>query len=269
MAGQRVRRTVGARGRVAAGTTAAAVVATLAVGAGSAPAGAWSAPGRAVAVSTVSAAAAAAAAATVAPVPRAVVRRVDVDGDGRSDTVTLALARTTQYSYGFALTVRPARGRSVTLPVTVGRYRTDLTPAMVWTGAAPLDGVAGADLMLDLGGAVGDFPWLHAYTWRSGRLVNLAAPGATRKDISWHIMGPPFAVSGYTVGGPLTGARTVTRHELFGKEYAAATYRGTHTTYRWVGGAAGSWQRTGVKPSGVVSAAQAQRYGGWTGVTWR
>ena len=49
--------------------------------------------------------------------------------------------------------------------------------------------------------------------------------------------------------------------------YAAATYRGTHTTYRWVGGAAGSWQRTAVKDSGVVSAAKAQRYGGWTGVT--
>lgn len=259
MAGQRVRRTVGARGRFAAGTTAAAVVATLAVGVGAAPAGAWSAPDRAVAGPSAGSALA----------PRAVVRRVDVDGDGRTDTVTLALSRTTRDTYRFALTVRPARGRIVTVPVTIGRYRTDLTPAMVWTGAAPLDGVAGADLMLDLGGAVGDFAWLHAYTWRSGRLVNLAAPGATRKDISWHIMGPPFAVSGYTVGGPLTGARTVTHHQLAGKEYAAATYRGTHTTYRWVGGAAGSWQRTAVKDSGVVSAAKAQRYGGWTGVTWR
>lgn len=260
MAGHRVRRAVGARWRLAAGTTAAAVVTSLAVGAGGAvPAGASGVPDRVVT----------SASAESRLVPRAVVRRVDVDGDRRADTVTLALIRTTPDTYRFGLTVRPARGRSVTMPVTVGRYRTDLTPAMVWTGAAPLDGVSGADLMLDLGGAVGDFAWLHAYTWRSGRLVNLAAPGATRRDVSWRIMGPPFAVSGYTVGGPLTGPRTATHHELTSDEYGGSRYQGTHTTYRWVGGAAGSWQRTSVQPSGVVTAAQAQRYGGWTGVTWR
>ena len=283
MARRAVRRSERTPGRHPATRQAlAAVLATLAVaGGGAAPAGAWrvsevssvrAQSAREVAQTAQTASHPAQTAAPPAPAvsaARPVVRRVDVDGDGRADTVSLALTRSMPNTYRFTLTVRPARGRAATLPVTIGRYREDLTPAMVWHGAAPLDGVAGEDVVLDLGGAVGDFSWLHAYSWRSGRFVNLPAPGAGRRDIAWHVMGPPFAVRGYTVGGPLTGARTVIAHSLTGDDYGATRYRGTHTTYRWTGGAAGGWQRTGVRPSGELTVTQARRYAGWIGVNWR
>lgn len=102
--------------------------------------------------------------------------RVDVNGDGKADTVTVTALGGTQYE----LKVVTAKS---TAAVTFGS--TDpLESRSVWGGAARLDGVKGAELIVRTStpDASGGFA---VYTWRKGALVAEAAPASPSTRAGW------------------------------------------------------------------------------------
>ena len=192
--------------------------------------------------------------------------RIDVDGDGRADRTSLTKVATTRDDYTFRLAVRTAAGRSVNLPVKVPNYRDNVTAEEVWVGAAGVDGVRGGELILDLGGGVGDFPAEYVYTWRSGRLVTLRPPGARSGRTPWAIADHWLLVQGYTFS-MRRGVRYVVAHDLKNTSPGSTiTYQGTHTTYRW---ARTSWVKVSSKPSGVLPESAHKKYASWHGLVWR
>jgi hypothetical protein len=102
--------------------------------------------------------------------------RVDVNGDGKTDTVTVTALGGTQYE----LKVVTAKA---TAAVTFSS--TDpLESRSVWGGAARLDGVKGAELIVRTStpDASGGFA---VYTWRKGALVAEAAPASPSSRAGW------------------------------------------------------------------------------------
>ena len=82
-----------------------------------------------------------------------VVTRVDVDGDLKRDTVRLTSTKVSQDRYTFRITVTTAKGKRAIRDVHVADYLDGtLTPADIWGGTAHLDGVRGAEIMVDRGG---------------------------------------------------------------------------------------------------------------------
>lgn len=214
---------------------------------------------------------AAAPAATAAPVmaPAAttasasVTKRVDIDGDGRADTVTLRLVSARGYTNGYRLSVRTAKGRTASLPVYVDNT-SDPSAKDVWVGVTGVDGVLGNEVMLDLGGGLGDFGWFHTYTWRNGKLVPLAAPGSSRTSRSWPVTFPPFPVSGWTFS--MKGSTRYVVHHQLNPSASGRTYSGTNTTYRWT---SKGWKKVSTAKSGVVSRATAEKMSDFRGLIWR
>lgn len=257
-----------ARARLlAAAVAAAAVPAALAV-----PAAA-STPSTATTVSTASAPSTTSTAsaptapdAAGAPPLKSVTRRVDVDGDGRLDTITVRTIWRRGYDCRFTVTVSPARGAAVTMPVRMPNCENHFGADGLWAGSADVDGQPGSEFMLDFGGYMGDFPWLHTYAVRGGKIVALPAPGSSNRLVSWDVVGPyPFPISGYTFS-TRGGVRYVVHHELTPSR-SGRTYTGTDTTYRWAGT---SWARVSRAPAKPVSRAAAEKNVWlWHGITWR
>lgn len=209
----------------------------------------------------------AASAATITAAPQPVVHRVDIDGDRRRDTVRLTRHRMNADWYTFRITVETARGQRAIRDAMVPRYDDgSLTPADVWGGVAHLDGARGAEIRIEQGGNVGDFPWPHVYTWRNGRIVPALAPGAPTGQTGWTVSEHFLAINGYTFS-TVRGERRVVVHDLtgrFGKD-DNLTYSGTHTTYRWRGDA---WRRVSTVKTGRLSEVEAYDYAGWNGIVW-
>lgn len=84
------------------------------------------------------------------------VHKVDVDGDGRRDTVTLSLAgaRGDKNLYRLSVWTAARRSAATTVAVAIDNH---LPPKDLWLGAADFDGVRGNEILLDLGGGLGDF----------------------------------------------------------------------------------------------------------------
>lgn len=198
-----------------------------------------------------------------------VTQRVDVDGDLRRDTVRFVRRAVTDDEYTFRITVITASGRRAIRDVLVANYgEGTLTPADAWGGTAHLDGVRGAEIQVDRGGGVGDFPWPHVYTWRNNRLVPEAAPGATPGDPAWTVADHFTLVAGYSFA-TVRGQRQVTATRLqgtFDRTRERLTYRGTRTTYRWHGD---TWKRIGTTTTGTLAESRAQDFAGWNGVAWQ
>ncbi|MDO5630092.1 MAG: hypothetical protein Q4G43_17400 [Mobilicoccus sp.] len=201
--------------------------------------------------------------------PAPVVTRADIDGDGRPDTIRVARRSVTDEQYVFRITVETAAGKRAIRDALVANYDDgSLAPADVWGGTAHLDGVRGAEMLMDLGGGVGDAPWPHLYTWRNGRIIPAPAPGATAANPAWDTMAHWGRMSGYTVS-TVKGQRRITVHALtgrFDRTGETVTYRGTHTTYRWH---RGTWQKISTTRSGTLNENKAYDYAGWNGITWR
>ena len=190
--------------------------------------------------------------------------RVDIDGDGRKDTVTLRLVSSRGDVNGYRLAVRTAKGRSSSLPVYVTENMNNPTPRDLWVGATGIDGVRGNEVMLDLGGGVGDFAWIHTYTWRNGKLTPLAAPNSTRTSRSWTVTFPPFPVSGWTFS--MKGDTRYVVHHQLNASPSGRTYSGTNTTYRWT---PKGWKKVSTAKSGVVSRKTADKMSDFRGLIWR
>lgn len=192
-----------------------------------------------------------------------VTHRVDIDGDGRKDTVTLRLVSSRGDLNGYRLAVRTAKGRSSSLPVYVDNMN-DPTPRDLWVGATGIDGVRGNEVILDLGGGLGDFAWIHTYTWRNGKLTPLAAPNSTRTSRSWPVTFPPFPVSGWTFS--MKGDTRYVVHHQLNASPSGRTYSGTNTTYRWT---PKGWKKVSTAKSGVVSRKTADKMSDFRGLIWR
>lgn len=197
-----------------------------------------------------------------------VVTRVDVDGDLKRDTVRLTRTKVSQDRYTFRITVTTAKGKRAIRDVHVADYVDGtLTPADIWGGTAHLDGVRGAEIMVDRGGNVGDFPWPHMYTWRNNRIVPAVAPRATVGDPAWTVADHFTLVAGYDFS-TVRGARQVVATELKGRfvNSERLVYSGTRTTYRWAGG---TWKPVRTTKTGTLSEDRARDLAGWTGFTWQ
>ncbi|GAB47125.1 hypothetical protein [Mobilicoccus pelagius] len=203
------------------------------------------------------------------PAPPRVTTRADVDGDGRRDAVELTRRRVTPDEYTFRIDVRTATGRRAVRDVLVPNYGDgSLTPEDVWDGTAAVDGAPGVEIAVDRSGGVGDFPWPHLYTWRTGRLVPVAAPGASAGDLGWMVADHFTLVAGYDVR-TVKGVRQLTATHLdgrFGAGRERLTFRGTRLTYRWQHGA---WVKSATRRVGPLWEDAALRHAGWHGVTWR
>lgn len=237
--------------RHATTTTAPTLAAALAIAAG----GSIITPAMAAAPATATASRTLAAAGATA----STVRRVDVDGDGRRDTVTAALSRTGRLT----VTVKTARGKTASLDVNYDGYP-DEKPSLkyMFLGTATLDGVRGADILIDPSSFTGDAWWWKAYTWRNGRLVQLKAPGSDRRGY-WGQAYFPEGADGYTFS-TVKGVRTVLRHELRSDMARPARYSGTFTTYRWT---AKGWHKVSARRvSGISSTTAQHTYYGFHGI---
>lgn len=220
---------------VAAGVLAAALPVTLA----SAPAGAAPTPVDATAV-----------AGSLAPV----TKRVDVDGDRRLDRVTL----THRGGIRYLLTVVPARGRTVTVPVWSSLQRDWGTNPLLDVGG--IDGARGAEIVLGVSG--GDGVSMAVLTWRGGKLVNLAAPmsrGSLGVSRNWYSLGEEWGSAGYrfwTAGGQRKAAAGQFERNDSGR------WTGVITTSLWT---AKGWNEVASQRL-VVSEAVARAYAGINGI---
>lgn len=199
----------------------------------------------------------------------ALTSRADVDGDGRRDTITLVRRAVTPDEYRFRLAVVTASGKRAIRDVLVPNYGDgSLQPADVWIGTASVDGARGVEMAVERSGNVGDFPWPHLYTWRSGRIVPETAPGAPVGETGWTVANHFSLIQGYDIR-TVKGRRQVTATVLkgtFDPKRETATFRGTRTTYRWE---RGTWRKVSTHRTRTLSDPVAQRYAGWHGITWR
>lgn len=206
----------------------------------------------------------------VAPPGPPVTSRADIDGDGRPDTTTLSQVPTSRGHHRYVLRITTSGGVSTRIPMTIPFEIDPLPPKSLWVGAAHLDGVRGAELVLDVSPGVGDTPEELVYTWRKGRLVGAPAPnglawgkGSARNE--WRIANTLWAISGYTFATK-GGVRQVTHHDLKGRMVGEKpVYAGRHTTYRW---SAGTWRRVSSRPVRGLSEKAAVPFADWHGLRW-
>lgn len=189
-----------------------AVVATLALPLGAAPAGA-------------------AALTTSAPKPCVssgckVVSRADVDGDGRADTVSL-----TRQSRGAWHTLRvvTARGAVSSVKISTSWLWSGQTPFL---GAVALDGQRGAELVI-LTGTGAHTAFHRVYTWRSGRLVAEKDPSGST---TWTTDGAAAFARGYTLR-TVKGAPQLTSIDYARDSWGdTATFSGRRIVAQWKNG---------------------------------
>lgn len=249
---------------VALSLTAPASLAAPAPAPAPAPANHTSKPSRATAVNVTTPATPPTRTAPPAPAPTS---RADLDGDGRPDRTTLTTVRTTARAHTFRLTTRTATGRTISTLITIPANLDDTTTKDVWWGAAPIDGVPGAEVVLDRMAGVGDFPDCAVYTIRKGTFRVLRAPGAKSDRTDWSVSNHPTQVSGYAFSTSRGVRRVVaTRLTKTGGTWDAPVYSGFRTTYRW---ARTGWIRTGSERLRNVSDQRAQTFAGWVGITLR
>lgn len=192
--------------------------------------------------------------------------RIDVDGDHRRDTISFVQQPSTHRLHRFLLTVTTAAGRTDTMRVAISNEGQALEARNVWAGTAHADGTRGAEMLLDLGGGIGDAAGFHMYTWRRDRIASAPAPvrvepGAARNY--WNVVGMPWGYSGYTFAST-KGVRTVTWHQAMHR--AGGGYDGHRITARWTNG---GWKQVSKTRLRGLTEAQADRLGGWFGITWR
>jgi hypothetical protein len=114
--------------------------------------------------------------------------RADVDGNGKPDTVELIRLTANRFRLQVRTAEKVASVEFTADPADV------LDATRVWHGAASLDGVKGAELVVNLWSAQrlqADL-WSHdiaVYTWRHGALVAERAPAATRVK-HWYLGDP-------------------------------------------------------------------------------
>lgn len=181
--------------------------------------------------------------------------RMDVDGDLKRDTTTLTRTGSIRRGYTYTITVRTARGATATKAFRVEDGGEN--PSYVWEGLAGLDGVRGAEIVVN-SSPVGDSVPLTVYTWRGGKLVEQPRPGATSRssDKMWTLVNAPWMISGYTFYTDRSG-RHVTAHNLKPAKQKGKV-SGTHTTYTW-SKRSNTWVRTATRSSGIISDAYAQQ----------
>lgn len=193
-------------------------------------------------------------AATVAAAPVSVTKRIDVDGDRRADRVTL----THRGGLRYLLTVVPARGRTIRVPVWSSLQQDWGTNPLLDVGG--IDGVRGAEIVLGTSG--GDGVSMVVLTWRRGKLVNLAAPrsrGHVGSAAGWYSLGSETGTAGFrfwTAGGQ--------RKAAAGQFLPASAGRSTGviTTSIWT---AKGW-REAASQKVTVPEAVAQAYTGLNGL---
>lgn len=254
------------RPRIARTTTAMATRrAGTALGAGVVAAVALAGAVPAAGASPANAQPASAAAESTPPV--ATSTNADVDGDGRADFTELKKIGIRSTDYIYRLSTRTATKRRFSTDIRVPRERDDLRTSEVWVGAAGVDGLRGAEIIVDRSGGIGDFPYNFVYTVRQGKWQLLLAPGAKSYRTSWSVANHPAYVSGYEFTMNRGIRRVVaTRLQGLGGSPEAPIYNGKRITYRWV---SGEWRHSGTVTVKNVPDKQAQEWSGWNGLIWR
>lgn len=178
----------------------------------------------------------------------AVSRVADIDGDGRRDTVALSLLTSRPTHQSFRLTVSTARRKVASTTFTVScpcdGPASGTTPSRVLQGMAPIDGVAGSEVLVDLSSEPYDAWEMASYAWRAGKLQRVPAPGSGRSGL-WGSAYPLMGIDGYTFS--MVGkTRQVVRHRLRPLP-GFERFSGTDTTYSWsrIGWVEGRTQRVG------------------------
>ena len=179
-----------------------------------------------------------------------VVSHADVDGDGRRDAVGVVRGGADGASSGRVV----VRVRTATRIVSTER-RLSYWYGRPWRGAARLDGVPGAELVLGYTtGAHTVFE--QVLTWRGGRLVGLRAPGGQG---SWVIDGTVnFQLGWLRRAGQPVGV--VTRLDARRNGGDGPTFTGTATRYLWSGG---RWVEQARVTNRSLTERTAYGWGGW------
>lgn len=152
-----------------------------------------------------------------------VVSRADVDGDGRADTTTV-----TRQKSGYTLRTTTAAGRSASTQVKA-KWQTEATP---FVGAARMDGVKGAELVIRTGSGA-HTQYSNVYSWRRGALVAQKDPSGST---SWVTDGAMSSSIGYTVR-TVKGVKQMTSISLGRDSWEKnATFSGTRIVARWQNG---------------------------------
>lgn len=152
-----------------------------------------------------------------------VVSRADVDGDGRADTTTV-----TRQKSGYTLRTTTAAGRSASTQVKA-KWQTEATP---FVGAARMDGVKGAELVVRVGSGA-HTQYFNVFSWRRGALVAQKDPSGSTE---WVTDGALSSSMGYTLR-TVKGIKQLTQISLGRDSWDKnATFSGTRTVARWQNG---------------------------------
>lgn len=179
-----------------------------------------------------------------------VVSHADVDGDGRRDAVGVERRGADGANDGRVV----VRVRTATRIVSTER-RLSYWYGRPWRGAARLDGVPGAELVL--GRTTGAHTvFEQVLTWRGGRLVGLRAPDGQG---TWVIDGTVNFQLGWLRRAGQPGG-TVTRLDAERNGGSGPTFTGTATRYRWSGG---RWVEQARATNRGLSQRTAYGWSGW------
>ncbi len=176
-----------------------------------------------------------------------VVSKIDVDGDGRADRVGIVQPQADPTGSTVRVRVRTATGRTMSTSQTAWWY------GSTWHGAAPVDGVAGKELVVgtDMGAHYTEY---RVITLRRGKLVTLKAPGKRNR---WAIDSSYSSNIGTTrTVGTQGKVRMTTRSAV---RRNAKTHRLTTKRYVW---RSGTWAPTSSKKTTVTNRT-AYAAGGW------
>jgi hypothetical protein len=186
------------------------------------------------------------------------VTKIDVDGDGRADQVGVVSHK---LDGGGSITVRVRTATNATLQTTGRHVRWFAKP---WLGAAPLDGVKGAELFV--GSTMGaNYEQFRVITYRAGKLVTLKAPaaapgsgGKTKLSSRWEIDGAYSFNIGVSRAVSSQGVKvTMTSLE---RNLSGRGHTGHRSVYRW---ASGGWQQVSTHKVKIASDKAAFAVGGW------
>jgi hypothetical protein len=191
-------------------------------------------------------AAAAAAPGVCAGVARCqVVTGADVDGDGRRDRVGLV----SESGEHVVVRVRAADGALLRRELDVVWF-----PRPEVLGAAPIDGRAGAEVVVGTGMGAHTL-FFTALTARSGRLVRLPAPGG---GTEWMIDGAYSFHAGVT--RTVDGGRTVVVLREAVRDGTVARFSGHDRAYVWRGD---GWRHVRTERTHYRGEHRVARIGGW------
>ncbi|MDO5629840.1 MAG: hypothetical protein Q4G43_16120 [Mobilicoccus sp.] len=197
-----------------------------------------------------------------APPVRTVTERADIDGDGRADRVQLTIERVAAGGTTLRLTTRTAAGRTATTRIATEVSEPGIDARAYWVGTAPLDGVPGEEVVLDLAGGIGDGHRHMVYTLRGGAWQRQLAPGARSFNTPWVIsQHPAFGIAGYEFSTTGQTRRVVATRLTPNAD--GTTFSGYRTMYRW--GTHG-WMSSGTTWIRDGMQHRVEGWGGWKGV---